>query len=150
MPEVTDAERARLWELVGDLRELAGMFGESVEAYRTAAQLNRADPVATAEVLSRQAAARLRTGAFTTTLRTVTRARRLIDGSQLPVARSTRVRLDTLTAVVRVEQERPREAREWALRAMEGAGEAGEHETHGASADARRHGRPPARRAGSR
>ena len=105
------------------------MFGESVEAYRTAAQLNRADPVATAEVLSRQAAARLRTGAFTTTLRTVTRARRLIDGSQLPVARSTRVRLDPLTAVVRVEQERPREAREWALRAMEGAGEAGEHET---------------------
>ena len=35
-----------------------------------------------------------------------------------PTARRTRVRLDNLTAVVRVEQERPREAREWALRAM--------------------------------
>ena len=36
----------------GDLRELAGMFDESVEAYRNAARLLRADPVATAEVLS--------------------------------------------------------------------------------------------------
>ena len=106
------------------------MFGESVDAYRSAARLTRADPVATAEVLSRQAAAHLRTGAFGTTLRVVTRARGLIDGSRAPVAQRIRVRLDNLTAVVRVEQERPREAREWAVRAMEAAGEVGEHETH--------------------
>ncbi|MEO7421951.1 MAG: adenylate/guanylate cyclase domain-containing protein [Ornithinibacter sp.] len=130
VPAVTDADRARLWGAVGDLRELAGMFGESIEALRTAARLSRADPVATAEVLSRQAAAHLRTGAFTTTLRVVTRARGLIDGSDATMARRTRVRLDTLTAVVRVEQERPREAREWAVRAMEAAAEVGEHETH--------------------
>ena len=130
LPDVTDAERAALWASVGDLRELAGMFTESVEAYRAAARLTRADPVATAEVLSRQAAAHLRTGAFTTTLRVVGRARRLIDGSDAPTARRTRVRLDALTAVVRVEQERPREAREWATRAMEAAGAVGEHETH--------------------
>ncbi|HET7820572.1 MAG TPA: adenylate/guanylate cyclase domain-containing protein [Ornithinibacter sp.] len=129
LPAVTDAERARLWAKVGDLRELAGMFTESVEAYRAAARLTRADPVATADVLSRQAAAHLRTGAFTTTLRVVTRARGLLDGSDVPTARRTRVRLDNLTAVVRVEQQRPREAREWAIRAMEAAGAAGEHET---------------------
>ncbi len=130
LPDVTDADRASLWASVGDLRELAGMFTESVEAYRAAARLTRDDPVATAEVLSRQAAAHLRTGAFTTTLRVVGRARRLIDGSDAATARSTRVRLDALTAVVRVEQERPREAREWATRAMEAAGAVGEHETH--------------------
>ena len=130
LPDVTDAERAALWASVGDLRELAGMFTESVEAYRAAARLTRADPVATAEVLSRQAAAHLRTGAFTTTLRVVGRARRLIDGSDSPTAQRTRVRLDALTAVVRVEQQRPREAREWATRAMEAAGAVGEHETH--------------------
>ena len=129
VPGVTDADRARLWETVGDLRELAGMFAESVEAYRAAARLTRDDPLATAEVLSRQAAAHLRTGAFSTTLRVVTRARGLIDGSDVPTARRTRVRLDNLTAVVRVEQERPREAREWALRAMAEAGAVGEHET---------------------
>ena len=81
-PDVTDEERARLWMSVGDLRELAGMFHESVEAYRTAARLTRADPVATAEVLSRQAAAHLRTGAFSTTLRVITRARRLLVGRE--------------------------------------------------------------------
>ncbi len=129
VPGVTDADRARLWETVGDLRELAGMFAESVEAYRAAARLTRDDPLATAQVLSRQAAAHLRTGAFSTTLRVVTRARGLIDGSDAPMARRTRVRLDNLTAVVRVEQERPREAREWALRAMAEAGAVGEHET---------------------
>ena len=58
------------------------------------------------------------------------RARRLIDGSDSPTTQRTRVRLDALTAVVRVEQQRPREAREWATRAMEAAGAVGEHETH--------------------
>ncbi len=130
LPDVTDSQRAALWASVGDLRELAGMFTESVQAYRAAARLTHDDPVATAEVLSRQAAAHLRTGAFTTTLRVVGRARRLIDGSHAPTAPRTRVRLDVLTAVVRVEQERPGEAREWATRAMEAAGAAGEHETH--------------------
>ena len=129
VPGVTDAERARLWESVGDLRELAGMFGESVDAYRTAARLTRADPVTTAEVLAREAAAHLRTGAFTSTLRVVARARGLLGEADDPVSRSTRVRLDNLTALVRMEQERPREARRWAQRAMEGAIGVGDHET---------------------
>ena len=129
VPGVSDDERAALWARVGDLRELAGMFTESVEAYRAAARLTRDDPVATAEVLSRQAAAHLRTGAFTTTLRVVTRARRLIEGSTAPTAQRTRVRLDNLTAIVRVEQERPREARDWAARANAAAAAVGEHET---------------------
>ena len=51
------------------------------------------------------------------------------DGQRGRAARRTMVRLDNLTALVRVEQERPKEARQWAERAMEGAGEIGEHET---------------------
>ena len=42
---VTDADRARLWTFVGELRELAGMFEASVDAYRRAARLLRDDPV---------------------------------------------------------------------------------------------------------
>jgi class 3 adenylate cyclase/tetratricopeptide (TPR) repeat protein len=122
VPDVTDEQRARLWVSVGDLRELAGMFHESVEAYRTAARLTREDPVAMAEVLSRQAAAHLRTGAFSTTLRVITRARRLLAGHEADLAaRSTRVHLDNLTALVRLEQERPGDAKGWARSAMEAA-----------------------------
>jgi tetratricopeptide (TPR) repeat protein len=122
VPDVTDERRARLWVSVGDLRELAGMFGESVEAYRTAARLTREDQVATAEVLSRQAAAHLRTGAFSTTLRVIARARRLLAGHEDDLAaRRTRVHLDNLTALVRLEQERPGDAKGWARSAMEAA-----------------------------
>jgi len=127
LAEVTDADRARLWTVVGELRELAGMFDESVDAFRRAAGLSR-DPAVTAEILSLQAAAHLRTGAFTSTLRVVTRARALLGDGSADSARRTRVRLDNLTALVRVEQERPREARQWAMRAMEEASELGEHE----------------------
>ena len=39
------------------------------------------------------------------------------------------MRLDNLTALARVEQERPKEAKRWAERAMAGARALGEHET---------------------
>ena len=85
LPEVTDADRARaVGESSATCASWPACSTESVEAYRAAARLTRDDPVATAEVLSRQAAAHLRTGAFTTTLRVVSRARRLLDGSRRP------------------------------------------------------------------
>ncbi len=129
IPNVTDADRARLWASAGELRELAGMFEESVDAYRRAVRLRRGHPVGMAEVLSREAAAHLRTGRFTTTLRVIARARGLIATHHDPEARRIRARLDNLTAVVRVEQERPREARQWAEQAMTAARELGEHDT---------------------
>ncbi|HET9020800.1 MAG TPA: adenylate/guanylate cyclase domain-containing protein [Ornithinibacter sp.] len=130
MPGVTDSDRATLWASVGELRELAGMFEDSVDAYRRAVRLSKGDPLAAAEVLSREAAAHLRMGAFTTTLRVVSRARVMLARHEDdPRAKRTGVHLDNITALVRVEQERPREAKKWALQAMEGAREIGEHET---------------------
>ena len=41
LPGVSDVDRARLWESIGDLRELAGMFEASVDAYRRAAKPER-------------------------------------------------------------------------------------------------------------
>ncbi len=126
---VTDVDRARLWTLVGELRELAGEFEASVDAHRRAARLLRDDPVAAAEVLVRQATAHERTGAFTSALQVVARARRLLRGADLVAARATIVKLDNLTALVRVEQERPQDARLWAERAAAEAESAGDHET---------------------
>jgi tetratricopeptide (TPR) repeat protein len=128
LAEVTDADRARLWTVVGELRELAGMFDESVEAYQRAARLLRDDPIATADVLVRQATVQNRTGRFTTALRVVGRARRLLAGSG-EAGRATMARVDNLTALARVEQERPKEAKQWAQRALEGAREVDEQET---------------------
>ena len=128
LPGVTDLDRARLWGDIGDLRELAGMFEESVEAYRRAARLGRADPQVTADVLSREATSHLRKGADTTALRVAGRSRRLLADVPEAVAPRIRARLDNLTALVRVEQERPKEARAWALRALEEAEAAGEQQ----------------------
>lgn len=129
VPGVTDVDRARLWTLVGELRELAGEFEASVDAHRRAARLLRGDPVAAAEVLVRQATAHERTGAFTSALQVVARARRLLAGADAAAARATTVKLDNLTALVRVEQERPQDARLWAQRAAAEAESVGDHET---------------------
>ena len=101
-----------MWSVLGELRELAGLLGESADAYRRAAALSAADPVATAELLARRARVHERAGAYVTALRVVTRARRPAStGCDDEAARRTRVRLDALTALVRLGQERPREAR---------------------------------------
>jgi class 3 adenylate cyclase/tetratricopeptide (TPR) repeat protein len=127
VPGVADAERARLWTLVGELREQAGMFEESVEAYRRAARLVRDDPLAGADALVRQATVYNRTGRFSTALRVVARARRLVDGTD--AGRRTALRLDNLTALARVEQDRPADARRSAERAVAEARAVGDHET---------------------
>ena len=125
VPGVTDADRARLWTMVGQLRELAGMFEASLDAYRRAARLLRNDPVARAEVLDLQATVHTRTGELTTAMQVVGRARRILDGTGGAGA-TTIVRLDSLTARIRVEQERLRDAMVWAERAAAGAREIGD------------------------
>ena len=129
VPGVTDHDRAELWRRIGDLRELAGMFDGAVEAHGRAAHLFADDPIATAEVLQRRAGVRERAGAFTTALRDVTRARRLLDGVDDDRARAMTVRLDAIAADVRSGQNRPKEAHTWAERAVAGAREIGDHET---------------------
>ena len=49
LPDVTDADRARLWTRIGGLAELAGMFAESVDAYRRAERLLRRGPARAGE-----------------------------------------------------------------------------------------------------
>ncbi|PKW25455.1 adenylate/guanylate cyclase domain-containing protein [Phycicoccus duodecadis] len=128
LPDVTDRARADLWTGVGELRELAGMFEESLDAYRRGARLVRDDLRAHAALLARQAIVLLRTGRPTAALRVVGRARSVLRGAGEAGA-ATLVRLDNLTARVRIEQERPGEALRWAERAAERAREVGDRET---------------------
>ena len=61
VPGVTDAERSHMWTILGELRELAGVLGGSVEAYRRAAVL-APDPVAKAAILAKRASVHQRAG----------------------------------------------------------------------------------------
>ncbi|MGA8045861.1 MAG: adenylate/guanylate cyclase domain-containing protein [Dermatophilaceae bacterium] len=126
---VTDADRAGLYALLGELRELAGVLDGSIEAYRRAAALTP-EPVARALVLAKRARVHQRAGAPQTALRVVTQARRLLDGADGldgldgadgAEAAAVMVRLDNLIALIRLGQEKPREAQGWATRAAEGA-----------------------------
>ncbi len=111
----------RAWAVLGELRELSGLLAESVDAYRRAGELAASDPVSQAELLIRRARVHERAGAYVTALRMVGRARRLLEGLDGDPAMRARVRLDNLTAIVRLGQERPRDARRWASLAAEGA-----------------------------
>ena len=128
LPEVTDAQRAELWAVLGEVRELAGLLDGSVAAYRRAGELT-ADPVERADVVARRARVQEREGRQATALRVVGHARRLLQNHDGADARRIQVRLDTLTALIRLGQERPAEAREWALRAVEGARSTDDPET---------------------
>ncbi len=120
VPGLTDAERARTWAVLGELRELAGVLDGSVEAYGRAAALS-ADPVERAALLARRARVHERSGAYVRGLREVARARALLVGAQGPHAQRVAVQLDTLVALIRLGQDKPRLARTWALRAAEAA-----------------------------
>ena len=120
VPGVSDDDRATLWTRIGRLSELAGMFEASVNAYRRAERLLQADPLGHAKVLELRATVHTRTGELAAATRAVGRARRLLDEAD-DGGRVTVVRLDGLTARIRVEQERLGDAMVWAERAAAGA-----------------------------
>jgi class 3 adenylate cyclase/tetratricopeptide (TPR) repeat protein len=120
LPDVTDAELARVSADLGEVRELAGLLAESVAAYRRAEALTRV-PIRRAELMAKRARVHERGGHQMTALRVVGNARRLIRDGDPDDTRGITVRLDTLTALIRLGQERPALARRWALRAVAGA-----------------------------
>ncbi len=117
LPEVTGPDRVRVWTALGEVCEKAGMFEVALDAYRHGLQLVRADPLAHAELLWQRAGVRDRQGAFSSALRELTTAARLLEGSDAPEALKLRARITSLAATIRLGQERPRDALRIALRA---------------------------------
>ncbi len=129
LPEVSDAERAETWAVLGELRELSGVLDGSVEAYRRAAAL-APDPALRADMMARRARVHSRAGSPGTAVRTIGSARRLLHlAPGEDRARRVGVRLDYLMAVARLVQEKPQEGRKWAERAAASARELGDPHT---------------------
>ena len=130
VPNVTDDERASLWITLGDLRELAGVLDGSIEAYRKATELTH-DPVTKAEILTKRVRVHKRAGQSSTALRLVTQARRHLAGVSGGRADQVNASLDNMVALVRLDQEKPREALIWAQRAADEARRGGDIENLG-------------------
>jgi tetratricopeptide (TPR) repeat protein len=126
--DVPSQDVIRTWDLLGELRELAGMLPEAVDAYRAAVRLCTS-PVQQAQMLARLARAQDRMGSRVAALRTVTKARGLLEDDDDAEAQRVRVRLDNLTSVIRLGQEKAALGRRFAMRAAERAREVDDPET---------------------
>jgi len=124
--ELDSGDRAKVWTDLGDVRELAGHFDSSLEAYRRALRIVGNDPVARADLLFGRARAKERAGAFTSALRDLTSGTRLIDSDESAAAQTARARLASFAAMVLNAQDRPRRALRQAKLAIQLARAAGD------------------------
>ena len=115
-------------EALGDVLELAGLFEESVDAFRQAGRLVRGDAIRSADVLLKRARARARTGAYATAYRDLTIGRRLVAGIGSREALGATARLNALNAQIRQLQEHMPAAVRLAEQAMVEAEASGERE----------------------
>lgn len=120
LDQVSDLERADVWSLLGDVRVSAGFFEAAIEAYRRAYRL-QPDVVTRADLLLKRAGARERAAQLSMALREATRARRLLESTTTDGADQVDARAAAFYAMVRMRQERPREALRTARDAAEQA-----------------------------
>lgn len=121
-------EIADVSEALGDVLELAGLFEESVGAFRRATRLVSEDPIRRADLLLKRARARARTGAYTTAFRELSIGRRIVTEVGSKEALGATARLNALNAQIRQLQEHPQTALRLAKQAMVEAESSGEQE----------------------
>jgi tetratricopeptide (TPR) repeat protein len=126
LPELDPRDCIKVWTDLGDVREIAGLFDASFEAYKRALQIVGDDAIARADLLLGRARAKERAGAFSAALRDLTLASRLIDGNPSAPAAQARARVSSFAAMVLFGQDRPRRALAQARQALEHARAAGE------------------------
>ncbi|MRX42210.1 AAA family ATPase [Agromyces sp. Q22] len=128
VPDLAPAQVADVSEALGDVLELAGLFEQSVEAYRQASRLVREDPIRSADVLLKRARARARTGSYVTAYRDLTIGRHLVAEIGSAEALRATARLNALNAQIRQLQEHMPAAVRLAEQAMVEAEASGERE----------------------
>ena len=132
---VANEEHARVWTNLGDVRERAGLFEESLDAYRRASQLVRDDPLAQVDLLLKRALVRRRSGAYAAALRETSQGVRLVEAVRTSDAVRCRGRLAAERAAIRRWQQRPKEALTHAEQAETDARSVDDLETLGRALD---------------
>ena len=108
--EVSDLDKRDLLRRLGEVRDLAGMYEQSLDAFRLALRLSREDPLMSATLLRQRAQVRQRSGAFGPALAELSKAEGMLAAESSLEARRTRVRLRSVRAGIRLEQERLQDA----------------------------------------
>lgn len=128
VPDLDPAQVADVLEALGDVLEQAGLFAESVDAFRQASRLVRDDPIRSADVLLKRASARAHAGDYATAYRELTIGRRLVADIGSAEALAATARLDALNAQIRQQQQHMPAAVRLAEQAMAEAEAAGERQ----------------------
>jgi tetratricopeptide (TPR) repeat protein len=126
--EIPPPELAAAWEALGDVRELGGVYDGALTAFLRASRLIRTDPLAQANLALKRARARMRVGAYQLALAETTKGRRLAERVTSTDGMKARARLLSFRSMLRMAQERPREALALAEQAVLEAESAGEEE----------------------
>ncbi|MEP6658417.1 MAG: adenylate/guanylate cyclase domain-containing protein [Acidimicrobiales bacterium] len=117
LPDLTTSERAAVYELLGDVQDLAGLYGDARNTYRAAGRLVANNPVQLARLALKDAFASERQGHYIDAVRSTRRGLRLLDtagaASDGPDAAKLRSQLTIWHAVLRADQGKPREAARW-------------------------------------
>jgi tetratricopeptide (TPR) repeat protein len=114
---------------VGELRLLSGNLDESVEAFGRAAALAESDIIRRATLTLRRARALTRAGRYSSALRVMGRAMQILGERSGPGADRVRAQADNLRSLIRIGQEKPRDARVAALAAADSARRVDDPET---------------------
>ena len=123
---VAPSELAAVWEALGDVRHLAGVYEEAAAAYRSTRRLLADEPAALGRLFLKQAKVAERQGRYSGSVRWVRRGLRLLEHLDDPDAAAQRARLGVWYATIRQRQGRHREAIRWCHRAVGEASTAGD------------------------
>jgi class 3 adenylate cyclase/tetratricopeptide (TPR) repeat protein len=126
LPALDRDEHVKTWTELGDTRELAGLFADSLDAYRRALRLAGDDPIVRADLLFGRARAKERAGEFSSALRDLSIGLRDVQHATAPEAAGARARLRSFAAMVLFGQDRPRKALAEARHAVDEARRCGE------------------------
>lgn len=130
LPAVSTDVRREMWTRLGEVYELAGRFDQAMDAYRQAFDLAAGDPVQRASLLVRRARGKERQGALAAAFRDLSAGLRLLDNHDGDTG-VQRARLLAATAMVRLGQDRHRQALQVAVAAEEAARRCGEQASLG-------------------
>jgi class 3 adenylate cyclase/tetratricopeptide (TPR) repeat protein len=126
--DLGEFEVARVYELLGDLRNRMGANREAVTAYRAARRLVRVDPVAEARLMLKEAQQHGWLSRYPNALRWIRRGLDVLDGVDGPEAARQRAQLAAWHARFCEEEGRHAAAMEWCHRAIGAATESGDRE----------------------